>query len=151
MTEFTNNMTDILQRVACKAVIVNDEGKLLVVREASTYSEGTNIGRYGVPGGRVNPGEPFVKGLLREVYEEVGLKISVGRPLHVGEWFPEIKNVKNHIVAIYFECKVEGDGAVRLSEEHDDFRWIDFKQLKTLDIMSPDGGVLLDYLKNMAR
>lgn len=38
-------------RVAAKALIVNDDGQLLVLREADTYEEGTNIGRWSIPVG----------------------------------------------------------------------------------------------------
>ncbi len=85
---------EITQRIALKAVIAKD-GKLLVLREASTYDEGTNTGRYHFPGGRLNPGEPFMDGLRREVTEETGLDIEIGEPLFVGEWFPVIKGIPN--------------------------------------------------------
>ena len=38
--------------VAQKAIIVN-KNKVLIIREASTYKDGTNIGKWGVPGGRI--------------------------------------------------------------------------------------------------
>lgn len=136
-------MADYNQRVACKAVIVKD-GKVLVVREASTYEEGTNIGRYEVPGGRINPGEPFLDGLRREVLEETGLQVEIGKPLYVGEWFPVIKDVPNHIVAIFFVCKPLTD-EITLSEEHDDYRWVDEATMQSLDIMSPEDTVLETY------
>lgn len=131
---------DVNQRIACKAVIAKD-GRVLLLREASTYEEGTNIGRYHVPGGRINPGEPFLEGLHREVMEETGLKVEVGEPLYVGEWFPTIKGVPNQIVAIFFLCKPLTD-EVRLSEEHDDYKWINAEELKQLDIMDPEDKVL---------
>ena len=46
-------MTDMIQRVAMKAVIVKD-GKVLLLREAKTYKDGTNIGRFHMPGGRLD-------------------------------------------------------------------------------------------------
>ncbi len=44
-------MSNVMLKVAAKAVIINQEGKALLLREASTYEEGTNIGKWGVPGG----------------------------------------------------------------------------------------------------
>ncbi len=76
-------MNDIVQRIAIKAVIVKDK-KVLVLREAVTYKEGTNHGRYHFPGGRLNIGEPFLQGLKREVREETGLEITIKNPLFVG-------------------------------------------------------------------
>lgn len=58
-------MENITLRVAGKAIIINSKGKVLLLREAVTYQEGTNIGRYQCPGGRLNPGESYTEGLLR--------------------------------------------------------------------------------------
>src|SRR5476651_46059 len=112
----------IIQRIATKALIINDKGQMLFLREASTYEEGTNIGRYHLPGGRLNPGEAFLDGLKREVDEETGLQVEIGKPIYVGEWRPVIKGVQNQIVAIFFMCKPLTEN-VRLSQEHDDYKW----------------------------
>jgi 8-oxo-dGTP diphosphatase len=134
---------DVNQRIACKAVIAKD-GKVLLLREASTYEEGTNIGRYHLPGGRINAGEPFLDGLKREVMEETGLEVEIGEPLFVGEWFPVIKDVQNQIVAIFFVCKpLPGD--VKLSEEHDDYRWVTLAEAQQFDVMSPEDKVLQKF------
>lgn len=131
---------DVNQRIACKAVIAKD-GTVLMLREASTYEEGTNVGRYHMPGGRINPGEPFLDGLRREIMEETGLEVEVGEPLFVGEWFPVIKGVENQIVAIFFACKPLSDD-VKLSEEHDDYQWVTLEESKKLDVMDPEDKVL---------
>jgi len=139
---------DVNQRIACKAVIAKD-GKVLVLREASTYEEGTNIGRYHCPGGRINPGEPFLDGLRREITEETGLSVEVGEPLYVGEWFPTIKGVPNQIVAIFFVCTPTSE-EIRLSEEHDDYKWVDAADAKALDLMAPEDKVLEKYFAAQA-
>ena len=77
-------MSEVNLRVAAKAVIVH-EGKVLIVREASSYQEGSKLGQYGLVGGRIDPEESFYDALDREVAEEVGLQIKPIRPLHVGE------------------------------------------------------------------
>lgn len=145
--------TNINQRIACKAII-GLENKVLVVREGSTYQEGTQIERWGCPGGRINPGEPFLDGLRREVVEETGLTLLSQEPFYVGEWFPEIKGQKNHIVAIFFACTptdgtVETD--VKLSEEHDAYRWVTEAEARTLDIVSPYDEVIATYFKKYGK
>lgn len=137
----------VTQRIATKALIVNDNGQVLILREADTYEEGTNISRYGLPGGRIDPGEPFLEGLKREVYEETGLDIEVKNPLYVGEWWPVIKGNKNQIVAIFFVCKALNSN-VKLSEEHDDFQWITPEQAADYDFMPPDDKVIKTYAQN---
>jgi 8-oxo-dGTP pyrophosphatase MutT (NUDIX family) len=139
-------MTDILQRVAAKALIVNDEGKVLILREADTYEEGTKIGKYGLPGGRINPDEKFFDGLTREVQEETGLEVTPIKPLYVGEWFPVIKGVQNHITAIFYACQAT-TADVKLSEEHDHYEWIEPASYVDFEMMEPDDDVIRAWIK----
>jgi len=143
-------MTDILQRVAAKGLVVNGEGKVLILREANTYEEGTNIGRFGLPGGRIDPGELFYDGLAREIREECGLAVQPLKPLYVGEWFPTIKGVKNHITAIFVACTAT-DQEITLSEEHDSYEWINPAQYHDYDMMDPDDKVIQAWLDHNAR
>lgn len=138
----------VLQRVACKAVIAKD-GRMLVLREAHTYNEGSQRGKYGLPGGRINPGEPFEHGLLREVIEETGLQITIGEPLFVGEWSPVIEGVKNHIVAIFFVCAALTD-TVTVSDEHDEYQWVSLEEARKLVMMPPDDQVVEKYFNQLA-
>ena len=138
----------ITQRIAAKALIINDKGQLLLLREASTYEEGTNIGRYHLPGGRINPGEPFLKGFAREIKEETGLEVEIGRPIYIGEWWPVIKGNKNQIVGMFFLCKALHQN-VRLSEEHDDFQWITTDEAKKYDSMDPEDKVIQTYAEQV--
>lgn len=146
-------MTHVNQRIACKAVICVD-GKVLVLREATTYDEGTQVTRWGFPGGRINPGEPFLEGLKREVMEEAGLAIASAEPFYIGEWFPVIKGDQNHIVAIFFACTLSSGSSinsVRLSEEHDEYRWIVPVDAKAVNFMSPDDEVFATYFHKFAK
>lgn len=61
-----NGRTDYLFRVSLKAVIFNEEGKVLVVKES---------GRdwWDIPGGGLDHGESIQLALARELHEEVGL------------------------------------------------------------------------------
>ena len=66
--------------LATKAFIIY-EGKVLILRESGSYQDGTNAGRYDLPGGRLNPGEKYDEALAREVLEETGLTIKIKKPL----------------------------------------------------------------------
>jgi 8-oxo-dGTP diphosphatase len=134
-------MSEITLRVAMKAVILNADNKVLILREANTYVEGTQTGRYHVPGGRVDAGEHFESALRREVHEETGLDVEILYPIYVGEWRPEIKGVKNQIIATFIVCKTNSE-AVVLSEEHDHFVWIDASEYFGYDLMDPEDKVL---------
>ncbi|HZZ98938.1 MAG TPA: NUDIX hydrolase [Candidatus Saccharimonadia bacterium] len=127
-----------------KAVIVNDENKVLILREAATYGDGTQRGRYHLPGGRVEVGEPFEDALHREVMEETGLQADIQYPLYVGEWHPVIKGVENQIIAVFHVCKAKTTD-VTLSTEHDDYKWISLDERKDYDVMDPEDKVLDRY------
>lgn len=141
-----NDKNNITLRVAAKALIVNDEGKVLILREAPTYQDGTNIGRYHLPGGRIEQREAFFDGLKREVREETDLRVEPLYPLYVGEWRPVIKGVPHQIVAVFMLCKLTG-GDMRLSEEHDDARWIEPADYVNHDMMPPDDDVIRAYIE----
>lgn len=140
---------EVVQNVAVKAVIIND-GKILILREADTYTEGTQTYRYQLPGGRINPGEPFIEALHREVKEETGLQIEVGEPLYVGEWFPVIKGVSYQIVAVFLCCTPKTFD-IKLSEEHDAFEWVSLEESQKLDVSPPYGQVIEAYFKRMQK
>lgn len=131
-------MSDVVLNVAAKAVIVNDKGQVLIMRESSKHATNTKAGHYQLPGGRLEAGEAFVDGLKREAFEETGLRVEMGRPILVGEWRPVVLGVPHQIVGIFVVCKAEGMPRVRLSEEHDDAQWIDPKHHKNYDIVTPD-------------
>lgn len=78
---------------ATKAFI-SYEGKILILRESPQYQDGTNSGRYDVPGGRIVPGQRWDESLLREIKEETGLEVRIGRPFHVDEWRPQVNGEK---------------------------------------------------------
>lgn len=139
----------VKQRIATKALMVNGDGKLLIVREApATYDESTTGGSYTFPGGRIEPEEGYLDGLKREIREETGLEVGVGEPVFVEEWFPSIKGEPHHIVAIYFHCRPLGN-KVRLSHEHDDYKWVDGQGLGAVKLKGPEPSAIREWLKQL--
>ena len=67
-------MTD--RRIDCVGgIVVRDDGRLLLVLRGQEPAKGT----WSVPGGRVEPGESDPTATAREVLEETGLRVEVGR------------------------------------------------------------------------
>ena len=120
--------------VAAKAVIQRADNKMLIVRESGSYEEGTNEGVYDVPGGRISPEESLFEGLLREVKEESGLEIKIGKTITVHEKFQPIKGEEVHIIRIYFHGTAQTTEVV-LSEDHDTYEWIETEQIDAYPIL----------------
>ena len=68
------------QRVAAYALVTREDGALLMARIAPHV---VAEGRWTLPGGGVDHGEDLREAAVREVYEETGLHVRVGRVLDV--------------------------------------------------------------------
>lgn len=132
--------------VATKAFIVHN-GKVLILRESSNYTDGSNAQKYDVVGGRVKPGERFDESLKREVEEETGLTVSIEKPIHVGEWRPIVRDEQWQIVGIFFVCRANS-GEITLSEDHSEYQWIDpreYSKYPLIENLKPAFEAYLDY------
>jgi 8-oxo-dGTP pyrophosphatase MutT (NUDIX family) len=96
-------------------------------------------------GGRVELGQRFDESLKREVKEETGLDVRIGRPFFVNEWRPVVKGEEWQIVGIFFECVPDSAG-VKLSKDHDAFEWIDPKEYEKYPIIDNLKPVFKAYL-----
>jgi 8-oxo-dGTP diphosphatase len=119
--------------VATKAFLLH-EGKVLIVRESSNYADGSNANKYDVIGGRLEPGQRFDESLLREIKEECGLDATIGKPFFVNEWRPVVRDEPWQIVGIFFACYTDTNN-ITLSDDHDDYQWIDPEKYKDYPII----------------
>lgn len=91
----------------CTTAVVFDggRGRILLTRRADN-------GRWCLPGGHVDPGETVAESCAREVLEETGLKVRVGRLIGVysdPDWVVDYGDGTYHqIVALCFEAELEG-------------------------------------------
>jgi 8-oxo-dGTP diphosphatase len=129
---------------ATKAFL-NRGGKILILRESNQYQDGSNTAQYDVPGGRIEPEEELLSALKREVFEESGLTLFGATPFY--ESTVQIQRGDDiwEIHRIYFACKAE-DGDVVLSNDHDEYQWIDPADYKTSNIIPDLGDVFDAYL-----
>ncbi|OGY43358.1 MAG: hypothetical protein A2731_00680 [Candidatus Buchananbacteria bacterium RIFCSPHIGHO2_01_FULL_39_8] len=119
--------------VATKAFIVYNN-KVLILRESIKYQEGTNHGKYDVVGGRVKPGQRFDESLLREIKEETGLAVKISQPFFANEWRPVVKSEQWQIIGVFFKCIADSDQVI-LSQDHDDYIWIDPKDYRDYNLI----------------
>jgi 8-oxo-dGTP diphosphatase len=81
------------------AVIIDGENRVLLTKRGVPPFQGEWV----MPGGKIDLGEPIVQALKREVWEEVGLEVEVGRLIDVFEHVtPGDDNY--HFIIIYYLC-----------------------------------------------
>ncbi len=132
--------------LATKA-FVEYNGKVLLLRESGSYKDGTNAGCFDIPGGRLKPGERYDEALRREVFEETGLRVSLGKVITVGEWRPIVRGEQWQIVGIFFECHAESD-AVSVGSDHDSYMWISPGDFEKYNLIGNLKSAFANYLKN---
>lgn len=116
-------------QVGVKVLLKSPKGKYLVIRRATDkYQEVQQ--KWDIPGGRINADSELLKNLMREVSEETGLEMTSTPKLIAAQ---DIFNAEQerHIVRLTYTGTAEGEP--RLSEEHTEYKWVDFKELKTLE------------------
>lgn len=113
--------------VAAKAVIIRED-KVLLLRRSKEEMESSymnNHEQWDLPGGGIRYFEKAEEGLLREIDEETGLKVTILKPLCL---FDAIKPYI-HLCVFTYICCYEG-GEVQLSEEHDRFYWLTLPEVE---------------------
>jgi len=113
--------------LSIKIVIRDRDGRCLLLRR-SMSSKG-NAGKWEFPGGKVTGGESFDAALLREIFEETGLTVSIKHAVGTVESDLPTRKVIYLILEGYLES-----GEVRLSEEHQEYAWIERKRLSEMDL-----------------
>ncbi len=119
-------------QVGVKVLLRNPEGKFLLIRRSG---EKYSFVKWDIPGGRIDKGSSLHDNLVREVTEETGLSMtSKPRAIAAQDIFPSDKDI--HVVRITYVGTTEGDP--KLSEEHTEYRWITFAELKALKVEELD-------------
>ena len=105
--------------------MIFDETKLLVQEKVGKDFKGITC-----PGGHVDPNEPIVDSVIREIKEETGLTIKAPKLYGIKDWFEE--DGSRYMVFIFRVDNFEG--SLTSSEEGRVF-WAELSELKNLPTM----------------
>jgi 8-oxo-dGTP diphosphatase len=119
--------------VRVTAGIIEGDGKVLIGRRKPGKHMG---GKWEFPGGKIEPGETPEQSLARELDEELGVRVQVGRFLCRA--FFEGDGVSLELLVYRVEC-VEGIPALH---EHEELRWVRPEELLSYDLADSDRAVV---------
>lgn len=115
---------------AAVAALIEDDGRLLLVRRARDPQQGT----LDLPGGFVDPGEPAEQALIREVREETCLEVSDHRLL--GSWPNRYVygGLLYHTLDLAFVCRVRDYAHLRPGDDAAETLWVPLDEINPEEI-----------------
>ena len=107
------------------AFIEIKNGKIL-----STLSKGKT--KYYIPGGKRENGENDKQTLIREVFEELSVRILPDTAEYIGTFSAQSDGEKDGINVIMTCYKAKYSGELKASSEIEEIRWLNFKDLQII-------------------
>jgi len=112
-------------RAAVAALIFNKQGQVLLFKH--TYRKW----QWGIPAGSLEPREQPAEAVLREFYEETGMKIQIERLLTV------VSAKEDHHLTIVYLCEIVG-GEFKASNEVSEIKFFDLNDLPQMLLAEKD-------------
>jgi 8-oxo-dGTP diphosphatase len=119
-----------MNRVQVTAGVMSRDATVLVCQRAAGS---WHAGKWEFPGGKVELGETLESGMRRELREELGIEVEVGRRL----WRTTYQYPEREPFDLTFFFIPKWTGAVR-NQEFADIRWIRVGQVGELDFLEGD-------------
>jgi 8-oxo-dGTP pyrophosphatase MutT (NUDIX family) len=130
-------------RAGCSAVVLDGE-RILLTRRADN-------GRWCLPGGHIDPGENVAEATAREVLEETGLVIRLGRLIGIYSSPDYLVQYKDGNKVQFVSTCIAGEvvgGEMRLSHETTEVGFFEPSALEGMDIMETHLIRIEDAMKN---
>lgn len=107
---------------------LHKDGKVFIARRADTKD--FLPGKYELPGGHVEFGETFQEGLARELQEEFGIEVEVGKPVYAFTYVNEVK--QSHSAEVVFFCTLKGNSSEPQLDptDHSEYKWVTAEEAK---------------------
>ena len=129
-------------RINVVAGIIINQNKILIGKRKDKDIGG---GKWEFPGGKIEIGETNSEALERELYEELGISVKIGKELMNYEHM-----FKTTIYNISFMEIIDYDGEIR-NNAHSEIKWVKFSNLLKYDFISGDDRFIQSFLKSKSK
>ena len=124
------------------AGIIINQNKILIGKRKDKDIGG---GKWEFPGGKIEVGETNSEALERELYEELGISVKIGKELMNYEHM-----FKTTIYNISFMEIIDYDGEIR-NNAHSEIKWVKFSNQLEYDFISGDDRFIQSFLKSKSK
>ena len=112
------------------------QDKILLLHRQDSKSEGN---RWGIPGGKLNKGEPLIEAIVREVFEETGFQLDKEKIHYIGKVYIKVPNFDFEYHMVQFQEQIEHPGDVKINfKEHKGFTWVTPKDALKMNLMTDE-------------
>ncbi|MFA6097807.1 MAG: NUDIX domain-containing protein [Candidatus Paceibacterota bacterium] len=133
-----------IQQVSIKGFLCRDNKVLLLKTPKSDKNDGT----WELPGGRMDFGESVEEAFSREMKEELGFEKAVmGKLLNSWSFMSVREGIDHHFIIFDFEIYSD-ESKIKLSDEHDEYRWIGEGEFEKLNMREGHKETLRKYFGN---
>lgn len=142
---FTQPPEDFNPKVAVAGCFCEFEDKLLYLKRHPEKVQGST---WGIPAGKLEPGETPRQAVIREVFEETGLNIENLDLIEVGVLYMRLP----HVDYIWHVFRARFDSLPTLNlglEENTEFLWVTPNEARQLHLITGGGEALQHYLKTI--
>jgi len=101
---------------------------------------------WSIPKGKLAPGESEIEGAVREVFEETGFRIRLGRPLGHVRYMKATGDGERPKIVRYWAMQAES-GCFTPNREVDELRWVSFNEAQELLTHEHDLDVLQRFVR----
>lgn len=120
------------------AAVIEKNGRILIARRKHSFPGHP----WEFPGGKLEDGETLEECLKREIREELGIEIAVGRLISSRK---HVINCQSAIMLYAYKARhVSGDIVLA---DHDEIAWVDPEDLEAYAFPNPDREIVKDILR----
>ena len=112
--------------IVAKTFVINSQNLILTMRRGE--SDPRRPGTWDIPGGGVEYGEDPTSAVIRETYEEAGIKIEKPQIFYVSS-----VNENDYVIRLIYYVHTHNEN-VHLSFEHDQSKWVTKDEFAKLQV-----------------
>jgi len=132
----------LIKHIHVTCAIIERDGLVMAAQRSATMSLPL---KWEFPGGKIDPGESPEECLRRELVEELGIQVAVGKSLP-----PSTHHYPTFTVTLYpYVCTITAGEIV--IHEHASIVWLPLDELHSLDWAEADLPVIAEYLAEGAQ